>query len=513
MRKILFAVSTVLLFTFANSVFSEVQLHSLFTDGMVLQRDAEVPVWGWADDGEKVVVEIQNQRKSTETEDGKWKVSFQNLREGGPYKLTVQGENTVTVSNVMVGEVWVCSGQSNMDWPVAAANNANAEIANAAYPNIRFFKVPRTSTGEPQKTVDANWEVCSPESVGNKSAVGYYFGRTLQQNLDIPIGLIMSAWGGTPAESWTSDVTLRSHPELHMLVERQEQDLQRYKEEVQEYRREFNEWMENAQAAQLAGENIPSPPRMPSDSRIRGWRTSGLYNGMIAPLIPYQIRGAIWYQGESNASRAYQYREIFSTMIQDWRKNWNIGNFSFYWVQLANFNAGGNAEGAWPELREAQNMALELPNTGTAVTIDIGNPNDIHPRNKQEVGRRLALNALARDYGIELNYSGPMYKSMSTKGQSIRIHFDHVDGGLMFAASDAKLQGFTIAGEDQQFVEAEAQIEGNTVVVSCPEISEPVAMRYAWKDNPEEANLYNHAGLPASPFRTDDWPGITVDNR
>jgi len=361
----------------------------------------------------------------------------------------------------------------------------------------------------PLEDTEGQWTLCSPQSVGDFSAVGYFFGREIHKALGVPVGLIHSSWGGTPAEAWTSLPYLEGDPDYQPIIERWKLNLANYPKAIKDYEAKLAEWQSAAEKAKAEGKPAPPAPWKPAGPEYPG-RPAVLYNGMIAPLIPYAIQGVIWYQGEANAGRAYQYRRLFPTMIRNWRKAWGQGNFPFLFVQLANYEPG-NLNEEWAELREAQLMALQLPSTGMAVAIDIGNPKDIHPRNKQEVGRRLALTALAKVYGKNIEYSGPMYRGMSIEGGAIRLRFDHVDGGLL-AMGGGPLKGFTIAGEDRKFVPAEAVIEGETVVVRSPEVAHPVAVRYAWAINPT-CNLYNKAGLPASPFRTDDWPGVTVNAR
>lgn len=492
---------------------ADIRLPAVVGDNMVLQRDVEIPVWGWADPGEEVTVSVSWHRMDWAVKadnDGKWTFRMTPPAIGGPYQITLKGANTITIENILVGEVWVCSGQSNMQWSVQNSANAEQEIAAADYPRIRLFTVERKVADKPQPDCTGSWAECSPETIPGFSAVAYFFGRHLHSELNMPIGLIHTSWGGTPAEAWTSGPMLAGNPAFEPILVRQERIIENYPQAKKEYEEKLEEWKAAAEKAKAAGEK---PPRRPGAPRGPGHphTPSGLYNAMIAPLIPYAIRGAIWYQGESNASRAYQYRELFPTMIKCWRQDWDQGDFPFLFVQLANFMAAKPEPGdsAWAELREAQLMTLDLPNTGMAVIIDIGEADDIHPKNKQDVGKRLALWALARTYGKDIVYSGPIYKSMELLGNKVILQFDHVDGGLV--SKDGELRGFAVAGEDRQFVWADARIEGDTVVVSSEKISQPAAVRYAWADNPA-CNLYNDAGLPASPFRTDDWPGITANS-
>jgi sialate O-acetylesterase len=463
-RALIVCVLVVLVATAAQAA---VTLPAVIGNDMVLQRGMPAPIWGWADKGEEVTVTIAGQKHVTKAgDDGRWKVTLDKLAVGQPLEMTVEGSSgsRTTLKNILVGEVWVCSGQSNMEMGVGACNDAAKEIAAAKYPNIRLFTVKRAEVAQPATDVKGKWTPCSPQTVaadgwGGFSATAYFFGRKLYRELKVPIGLIHTSWGGTPAESWTSRKALEANPVLKPLAQ---------------------------------------------------GKSSFLYNGMIAPLIPYAIRGAIWYQGEANVGAAYRYRTLFPAMIANWRADWGEGNFPFIFVQIAPFNYhnGGADPRACAELWEAQRMTLDAaPHTGMAVTTDITDLNDIHPKNKQEVGRRLALWALANVYGKKLVYSGPIYKSMTVEGDKIRLRFDHRGGGLK-ARDGRPLNEFTIAGADQKFVPAEAEIDGDTIVVRSDKVGEPVAVRYAWHDD-ATPNLANKEGLPASPFRTDKWKGVT----
>ena len=513
--KSIFCSAFALFLLFGSMAVADVSLPSVIGDNMVLQRDAKIPIWGWADEGEKVTVSFAGQEESaTACAAGEWKVSLKPVKAGGPHEMKISGKNEIVVKNILVGEVWVCSGQSNMEWPVNRSNDAEEEVAKANYPKIRLFMANHTIAAKPQDNVGGSWNECSPETVGGFSAVGYFFGRDLHKELDVPIGLIKSAWGGTPAESWTTAEAMQADPDFKPILDRWDEAIAGVPAQIEAYGKSLDEWASAAEAAEAEGNPVPEMPKAPADPRRNPHRDSGLFNGMIAPLIPFSIQGAIWYQGESNASRAYQYRDLFPAMIQSWRDSWGLGDFPFLFVQLANFMETKPEPGdsAWAELREAQTMTLSLPKTGMAVIIDIGEAKDIHPRNKQDVGKRLALAAQSIAYGQkDVVYSGPMYESMEKEDGKIRLTFGHVGGGLEAKGSDT-LKGFAIAGEDKAFVWADAKIDGDTVVVSSDKVANPVAVRYAWADNPV-CNLYNKEGLPASPFRTDDWPGVTVDNR
>lgn len=494
-------------------VSAEVRLPRIFGDNMLLQREIETPLWGKAKPGEKVTVSLGESRATAIADpEGRWLVRIGPFEAGGPHELTVSGENTLTFKNVLIGEVWVCSGQSNMQFSVRQSSNADGEIGQANFPRMRLFSVQRTVADTPQDDVVGEWVECSSQTVPWFSAVGYFFGWELHKALGgMPIGLIHTSWGGTPSEAWTSLPTLDAEPEIEPFLEYWEERIANSDAQTARYYDALETWKVKVQRAASAGEPPPSPPRRPSDQRRSPHRPASLYSAMIAPLLPYAIRGAIWYQGESNASRAYQYRTLFPMMIEDWRRAWGQGDFPFLFVQLANFFNGWTDPRSWAELREAQLMTLSLPNTGMAVAIDIGERYDIHPKNKQEVGRRLALAALAMVHAKDIVHSGPLYDSMIIEGNKIRLRFNHVGSGLV-AAGDA-LKGFIIAGQDRRFVWADAEIDGDAVTVKNDAVPYPVAVRYAWWDDPEGCNLYNKEGLPASPFRTDKWPGVTADIR
>jgi len=494
----------------AAGVRAEVRLPAVFGDNMVLQRGKEIPVWGWAEPADTVTVTLDTLRVSTVTGlSGQWRTAFEIPEAGGPYEMSVICGDTLRYVNVMVGEVWVCSGQSNMQWPMRNLTGVEEDIASANIPNIRLFTVPRRSSETPLEDIDEpkpGWAVCSPDTVLSFSAVAFYFGKEIQAELRVPVGLIHSSWGGSVAEAWTPVEAMESVPELEPIVENLDSLKQGYPEHKAEFERKFAEFQQ-ARRDSLTPIPMPMPPRGPGGH----YYPSGLYNAMIHPLIPYGIAGVIWYQGESNSVRAYQYRTLFPALIGSWRKAWNRDDLPFIYVQLANWETdtipveGG--WGSWPELREAQLMTLSVPNTGMAVTIDIGEADNIHPNNKREVGHRLALNALAVAYDRRIVRSGPIYTAWYRDGSAIRLRFRHVAQGLV-AANMQPLAGFEIAGKNRIFHPAEARIEGTEVVVFSRDVPEPAAVRYAWDDNPT-CNLYNSAGLPASPFRTDTWPGET----
>lgn len=531
-------VALALLVVVAGVAGADVKLPAVFGNGMVLQRDTNLPVWGKADPGEQVTVAVADQKATTKADKtGKWIVRLKPLKVGGPLEVTVQGKNTIKLTDVLVGDVWVCSGQSNMQFQVRSANNAEKDIAGANFPRIRLFQVKRVVAQVPRDDCEGSWSHCTPQTVPSFSAVGFFFGREVHKRLGVPIGLIHTSWGGTPAEAWTERSFLEAHPETLPILARWMRVLERYSEELKRHEERMAAWREAVKKARAAKKQPPRPPRGPAGPRHPHY-PSGLYNAMVAPLVPFAIKGAIWYQGESNAGRAYQYRVLFPAMIQSWRKAWGQGDFPFLFVQLANFR-GVDPEprdNPWPELREAQQMTLSLPKTGMAVIIDIGAASNIHPRNKQTVGYRLALAGLKVAYGQNIVYSGPVYASMTIEGNKARVKFKSVGGGLVALPfkdpvlpngptlakrfgrdikglrPESEVLGFAIAGQDKKFVWAKARIEGDAVVVWSEKVAKPVAVRYAWENNPI-CNLYNKEGLPASPFRTDTWPGVTVNAR
>jgi sialate O-acetylesterase len=450
-------------------------LHPLFSDYAVLQRGIQVPVWGWTEPGKVVTVKIAGKSaEATAGADGKWMAKVGPFEAGGPHVLEVTGPENAMAKEVLFGDVWICSGQSNMEMGMVATGAAE-DIASADIPNLRLMAVPKAVTATPQQTAKLAWAPSSPDALkkmgnyGGFSAVAFHFGRELHKEVGVPIGVIHTSWGGTIAEAWVSAEALKPLGDFDI---------------------------------RLA--NVKAEPGKPNVVTV-------LYNGMIAPLVPYGIKGAIWYQGESNAGKAWQYRRLLPALIADWRNRFGVGEFPFYIVSLAAYQKTHPEprENNWAELREAQAFtAKTVKNAGLAIAIDIGEANDIHPKNKKDVGLRLARWALAKDYGKPVEFSGPWYKSMVLDGGKVKLSFDHVGGGLV--AKGEKLTGFAIAGEDKKFVWADAVIEGDKVAVSSEKVAKPVAVRYAWDINPV-CNLYNKAGLPAVPFRTDEWPATTVN--
>jgi len=627
---------------------AQVVLPPFFNCNMVLQQGIPIPVWGWASPGEKVSVTFNNKTVTTKAgKDGKWRVGLQAMNYGGPYSMVVKGKNLRTIENILIGEVWVCSGQSNMEFNLSSAINAQAEIAASNYPEIRLFTVKKRIAQTPQENLEeGEWWDCSPVSTPRFSAVAYFFGRALYEKLKVPIGLINTSWGGTVAETWTSPETIAKNPDFAPMLENLKKvDLKEYAKSVEkELRDRLGEYAVTDQgtkenqpiwaAPEMDDQNwktMPLPGYIEKNGlqgvdgiiwfrknvdldavqagkgatlelskindsdvtyvngvkvgateqkaeakrsyaipegvlkagknnitvRVEDLGGSGgiygdandmkivtneksiplagdwkykigvlkittslgpnsyptlLYNGMINPLIPYGIKGAIWYQGEGNAGRAFQYRRVFSDMIKDWRKQWNQGDFPFLFVQLANFMKPDSipVESTWAELREAQTMTLSLPKTGMASAIDIGDALDIHPKDKQTVGKRLALSALNIAYHQNIENMGAVYNQMKITGNKVEITFDHVGKGLNAKDKYGYVKGFTVAGADHKFFWAKASITGiNTIVLSSPDVAEPVAVRYGWANNPDDIDLYNSEGLPADPFRTDKWKGIT----
>ena len=462
---------------------ADVKPHGLFTDHMVLQRDIPVPVFGTADAGETVKVAFGGTNRSTVADsDGNWSVTLNPMRASRtPADMRISGKNEIILRDILIGDVWVCGGQSNMYWPMRELQRPE-DIRTADFPLIRQFQVPNTTADAPRDDVAGEWMVCSPETAGAFTGVGFHFARSIHQEIGIPIGLLHSSWGGTRIEPWLSPDGLMA---------------------------------------------IPESMRERATRHFDSMEPHYRYHGMIHPLTRYPIKGAIWYQGESNAvpdpvNLVETYYHQKSALIAGWREAWDIGDFPFYWVQLASYEPpNDNPEGGdpWAQLRMAQSQCLSIPNTGMAVAIDLadpGNPSDVHPKNKKDVGERLSLWALARDYGkTDVVHSGPLYKAMRVEGDKIRIAFEHKGSGLMVGKKNGyeptaevpggKLQRFAIAGEDKQWFWADAVTDGATVVVSSPSVPNPVAVRYAYSQNPDGCNLYNKEGLPASPFRTDSW--------
>lgn len=490
-----------------NAARAEIRLPALFSDHLVLQQKSVIPVWGWADDGVQVTVEFRNQKQSVVAENGRWMVRLRPEEAGGPEVLLIHGKDEVlVVRDVLVGEVWVCSGQSNMQFRLSRTQDSEAAIANSENPSIRLFQVPQVKADTPQNDVDSQWTLCNPETTPDFSAVAYFFGMHLQESLGVPIGLIHSSWGGSPAEVWIREEVLAVHPDYKREI------LDHYRRSMERYEAELHAYQQRKASAERDGRRFEEkPPNQPF------WKPSELYNGMIAPLLPYAIEGAIWYQGESNTDRAYQYRFLFPDMIRNWRHDWNEGEFPFLFVQLApwDFNkhrpveaiVAKPTESSWAELRQAQLLTTKiLNNTGMVVITDYGDKDDIHPPIKEPVGRRLALAARGLAYGENIVYSGPIYSGSEIQDNKIILSFEHIGSGL--ESRGGSLMGFSIADTRRNFFWANAVILDNKVIVSNPSIANPIAVRFGWADYPV-VNLYNKEGLPASPFRTDSFPLTT----
>jgi len=490
----------------AGPALADVKLPAILADHMVLQQGADIHLWGWADPGERIAVAFADQKAETAAdENGRWAVRLRSMKAGGPFDLVVQGRNTITCTDVLVGEVWLCAGQSNMGVLVRDAAEADRALAEAEGRPMRLFTVGTRVADEPAADVDGRWVLCRSETVADFSAVGYFFGRDLAEHLRVPVGLICASLGATRIAAWASPEALRTDPAFQKAVAREPQILQDYVKNLAEAKAH---WRQEADKARAEGRPVPPPPGEPSavdlDLRTSPGRPGGCFNGMVAPLIPYALAGIIWYQGESDVNWPQEYRQLLPALITDWRRLWGQGNLPFLFVQLANFGAPAvrPEKSDYAELREAQQMALVLPQTGMAVAIDLGEADNIHPKNKQDVGRRLALAARAVAYGEPIEYSGPIVQSAVREGGKVRLSFSHVGSGLV--AQGGKLSGFAIAGEDRKFAWADARIDGDTVLVWSDPVPRPAAVRYAWASNPA-CNLYNGAGLPAPPFRTDDW--------
>lgn len=491
-----------LLLLFVSSLLSaQIRLPAIIGDNMVLQQRSSAVIWGWAQPGEEIRIQASWLHKPlvvTAGEDGKWQGTLKTAKAGGPYTIRFSASDTIDVKNVMLGEVWLASGQSNMEFFVGKATgwrtgttNYEAVIATANHPDIRMIDVENKVADTEQTDFNGKWTVCSPQTVADFSAVAYFFAKEIELSTGYPIGIINSTWGGTPAESWTKKQVLENNPDFQPILARYDQQVRDYPEASGKYTAAYQKWKADNNDTKAQAPKKPADPSLNSKSPCK------LYNGMIAPLIPYTLKGVIWYQGESNAVRGYQYRTLFPAMINSWRQDWHSPRLPFYFVQISPHRSQN------PDIRESQLVTYHTtPYTGIVVTTDNGDSLDIHPRNKELVGKRLSLWALHNQYGKKkIEVSGPLYKSMKIEDGRIRIKFDYAKG---LRPQNSSLTEFTIAGSDQVFVPARASIEGNTVVVWSDEIKDPVAVRFAWRNIPR-ADLYNGAGLPASPFRTDNW--------
>jgi sialate O-acetylesterase len=492
-----------------HSTQAEVKLAALFSDHLVLQSDKAVPVWGWADPGEEVTVSIAGQSKSAKAgADGKWMVKLDALKAAEePTTLTAKGSNTVTAKDVLIGEVWLGSGQSNMAMVVSKAKDFEQEKAASDLPKVRMFVVSGTFAKEAAKDCIGSWVVCSPETVGGFSATAFFFGREIHKQLKVPVGLINSSVGGTPIEAWISPEAQLASAELKPLFAAIEKENAAADPAAIKaaYEKQLAEWTESVKKAKSEGKPLPRRPQDPFALRAMKNSVGGLFNGKIAPLIPFGLRGVLWYQGEANSVpiKAPYYQHHLPLLVTDWRARWGE-DLPFAWVQLPNFTSRGDG---WCLVREAMLKTLKLPKTGMAITLDIGDPKNIHPTNKQEVGRRLAQWALGTVYDKKVETSGPLPAKHEVKDGAIVVSFTHAEG---LTAKGGELKDFVIAGEDKQWQPAKARIEEGKVIVSADAVPKPLAVRYAWKDTPE-ATLFNGAGLPATQFRTDDWPIVFPD--
>jgi sialate O-acetylesterase len=495
---------------------AKVTVAPLFTDHAVLQQEKPVLVWGTAAPHEHVGLEFHGQMSAADANDqGQWKAELPAFEATGHgADLVIRGENVITLHDVVVGEVWLCSGQSNMEFilwdskgTVFRVQNGEAEVAAANYPQIRQFKVAKQASATPQITANGNWVSCSPETAAQFTAVGYFFARDLFRRLTVPIGLINSTWGGTPVESWMSQEALASDPSFGTVAKRWEHLVAAYPAAKAAYDAKLVQWQERLKASRAAGaddqtflSHNPQPGRVIGAPQGDPWQPAGLYNGMISPLLPYRLRGVLWYQGEANAGHmdtALEYHKLFAAMITRWRVQFGQGDVPFYWVQLASFAHSPS----WPYLREGQQQTLSLPNTGQAVAIDVGLEDNIHPRNKQEVGRRLALIAANQVYKVPVEFSGPVFANANGEGAAMRVWFNYCANGLKAEQPVATCE---LAGANHKFYPAEARVDGNSLVVTSAQVPKPVAVRYSWAGF-AEGHLYNSAGLPAAPFRSDNW--------
>jgi sialate O-acetylesterase len=511
----------------------------LFTSNAVLQREVSAPVWGTAAPNAQVSVELAGgtapvTATATADDKGNWLAKIATGPAATGRTLTIKsGTDTIKLDNIAIGEVWICSGQSNMEWSVNASFEPEKVKAAAANPNLRLYTIPKQAAPEPQTTVKfIPWAPCTSENVGGFSAVGYHFGSHLQKALNVPVGMIHTSWGGTPAQAWTSREALANQPSLKYYVDNLKKNadsfdpvkaeadykvaLEKHKAALEKHKEALVKHKEAVEKAKADGKPAPDAPKAPAAPKPPTKPGSGqndpsaLYNAMIAPLVPYGIKGAIWYQGESNASKAFEYRTLMPTMITDWRTQFKQGDFPFYMVQLAPFMAIDKEpkDSAWAELREAQFLTSQkLPHTGQAVITDVGDEKDIHPRKKEPIGARLALLARANAYGEKIVANGPIYQALKIDGNKAIVSFTSVGAGL--EAKGEKLTGFALAGADKVFHHATATIEGDKVVVTCDKVKEPVAVRFGWANYPV-VNLWNKDGLPATPFRTDDFPMVTA---
>ena len=498
-----------------NVTQAELKLPAIIGDHMVLQQKQANPIWGWDTPGTEVTVTFGAQtRKATAADDGKWTVKLDPLPANAePAKLVIAGSSRREISDVLIGEVWMCSGQSNMGFTLGSDWKAQVESLSSNHPNLRLITVPRLGTQELQDDFKGEWQAANPTNSLSFSAVGFFYGRYLHEILGVPVGLINNAWGGSAAEAWVRRDSLEKDPRFKSLIDGWVAREAHYVTDAakQQYAKTLAAWETKVAEAKAAGQTPPRRPYSPEYILAGNSRPGNIFAGVVHPTLGYGIKGVIWYQGESNAGRAWEYRQLFPYMIEQWRAEWQQGDFPFYWVQLADYKSETENPGdsSWAELREAQTRTLSLPNTGEAVIIDLGEGNDIHPKNKYDVAARLVRWALAKDYGFDhIEAQSPTFSEMTLDGAKATLSFEHVDGGLRTVDID-EVQGFAICGEDQQWVWADAKITGkDSITVSSETVPAPVAVRYAWSDNPV-CNVVSKMGLPLTPFRSDDFPMIT----
>ncbi|HEY1048528.1 MAG TPA: sialate O-acetylesterase [Prosthecobacter sp.] len=510
---------TLLLYALALSARAELKLPAIIGDNMVLQQQLANPLWGWDAPGTEVTVKFGTQTKTAKAgADGKWTVKLDPVpANANPATISIKGTSARELKNVLVGEVWICSGQSNMQWSVSSSWDSDIEIATAKYPKIRLISVPQVGTQEPQQDFKGEWKECAPGNVGPFSAVGFFFGRVLHNTLDVPVGLINNAWGGSAAEAWVRRDLLEKDPRFKLLMENTKKTEAEKTSEAgkKQYDAALAAWQKQADEAKKAGKPFTTRAPQAPEAWLKGnARPGNIYNGVLLPTIGYGIKGAIWYQGETNAGRAYEYTSLFPFMIEDWRTEWKQGDFPFYWVQLADYmaektDATQSVTSSWAEIRESQTKTQNaVKNGGQAVIIDLGESNDIHPKNKRDVAERLARWALVKDYGLKLPYRSPEFKSAAFAGNKATVTLDTF-GSSLRTVDVTEVKGFVVCGEDKKWAWADAKIVGkDKVEVSSKDVANPVAVRYAWADNPI-CNLFSVDGLPVTPFRSDDFEMIT----
>ena len=495
-----------ILLSFVTSLCADVSLPNLYSDNAVIQRHIPFKVWGWADPHESISIEFLGKKVSTQAnETGTWSVEFPAQKAGGPYSLTVTGKNKLVRNNLLFGEVWVCSGQSNMKWNIGKSVDGDLEVLMAKDDQLRIVTVSTGASQTSLKDIDGVWTPATGKALNEFSAVGYYFGRELRRVLNVPVGLINNAWGGSAIEAWIPREVLLTDERNFAYLKSFDERLEQYSsgQPLSLYEENLKKWEKKVAQAKSSGAPLPRKPRKPTDPRGSQHRPANLWHSRVAPLLNYSIKGVIWYQGEANTSRSYNYRHLLPMMIKTWRQKWDSGNFPFYWSQLADFCRDDESDGnsPWAEIRESMTVAMQTTeNTGQAVITDLWEEQDIHPRRKLEVAKRLLRWALAKDYGFDVVFKSPMYESHEVKDNKIIITLDQ--DVKWFDVK--KVLGFTIAGEDEKFLEANARISKNTIEVWHEKIKAPRAARYAWAGNPL-CNVINKKDLPLTPFRTDKW--------